>query len=98
MNFFRTLPILALLAFPASVRADTLYIGSGGGIPYANVKVLRIADGQIVYTLASGNETRKPVDQVVRMQIDDEPALNAAEQAFVAEKWDDAVDAYNKTA
>ena len=55
--------------------ADTLYIGSGGGIPYANVKVLRIADGQIVYTLASGSETRKPVDQVVRMQIDDNPVV-----------------------
>jgi TolA-binding protein len=81
-----------------TLRADTLYIGSGSGIPYANVKVLRIADGQIVYTLSSGSETRKPVDQVVRMQIDDEPALNVAEQAFVAEKWDDAVDGYNKVA
>ena len=61
------------------------------------VKVLRIADGQVVYSAASG-ENRKPLEQVVRMQVDDEPALNAAEQALFAEKWDEAVDAYTKAA
>jgi TolA-binding protein len=32
------------------------------------------------------------------MQIDSEPALNAAENALAAGKWDDAVDGYAKTA
>src|SRR5689334_3750522 len=79
------------LGHSSPARADTLFISSGGGNPvqYANVKVLRIAGGQIVYTLASGTENRKPLEQVVRMQIDDEPALNAAEQAFFTEKWND---------
>jgi TolA-binding protein len=83
-----------------SLRADTLFISSGGGNPveYKNIKVLRIIQGQIVYNTASGGETRKPLEQVVRMQIDDEPALNTAEQALFGEQWDQAVDNYSKAA
>jgi len=39
----------------------------------------------------------KPLKDIYRIAVDDEPALNAAETAFVGEKWDDAVAAYNKT-
>ena len=96
----RLIFVAGALLVSASLRADTLYISSGGGnpVPYSNVKILRVVGGQIVYNLSSGAETRKPLEQVVRMQIDDEPALNAAEQAMFTEKWDEAVDGYTKTA
>ena len=88
--------ILILLLAPA-LRADTLYLSSGGNpIPYPNVKILRIAGDQIIFDLASGTETRKPLEQVARMQIDGETALNSAEQATADQKWDDAVDGYSK--
>jgi TolA-binding protein len=88
-----------VILLATSVRADTLFISSGGNpVEYKNVKVLRINQDQIVYNTASGGEVRKPLETVVRMQIDDEPALNAAEQALAAEQWDQAVDNYSKVA
>ena len=89
--------ILAVAVVTASprARADTLYISSGGNpLPYSDVKILGMSNGQILYNTESGNEASKPVEEVVRMQIDDEPALNTAEQAFFTGKWDDAVDGY----
>ena len=79
--------------------ADTIYIsstGTGSGVPSPNAKIQNIVDGQVVYTAFSGGEVTKPLDQITRIEVDGEPVLNAAEQAFAAEKWDDAVDGYLK--
>ena len=92
--------VATVLMSAGFVCADTLYISSGGGNPvaYGNVKVLNVTSGQIVYTLSTGSDTHKPLADVVRMQLDDEPVLNSAEQAMADQKWDDAVDGYTKVA
>jgi TolA-binding protein len=93
--------LVLLLSVPLSLRADTVYIsstGTGSGVPSPNAKIKNVADGQLTYTAFSGNDVSKPLDQVVRIEVDNEPALNAAEQAFVDQKWNAAVDGYIKVA
>ncbi|HEX3358437.1 MAG TPA: tetratricopeptide repeat protein [Tepidisphaeraceae bacterium] len=90
---------LGCLLIGPMLRADTLYISSTGGNPvvYSNVTIVRVAGGSVVYTTSpDGPPINMPVANVERMQIDGETALNAAETALAAKKWDDAVDAYNR--
>lgn len=86
------------LSLASAARADSVWIASGGGNPIQsdNVKVLKVEKGQLVFRSTSGNETSKPLDNVVRIKIDDEPNFNAAEEAFMASKWDAAADGYAK--
>jgi len=93
----RRISILTILAVAPLLRADTVWIGSSGmGQPYQNIKITRIDAGKIFYEF-SGNTINKELSQVRRMMIEGEAAFNAAEEAFVASKMDDAVDGYQKT-
>jgi tetratricopeptide (TPR) repeat protein len=83
--------VLGLLVVPA--RADTLIINN---ITYANASVSAIDKGELFFTIA-GTQVRKPIVQVNRITLNDEPALNNAENAFVAKDWDKAVEGYEKT-
>src|SRR5205809_774373 len=91
-----TLVTLAV-GIPAA-SGDTVYISSGGRpLPYAKVKVTKIVGDQIFFTSAEGRETSKPLETVARLAIDDEPVFTAAEEAYSLEKWDAAVDGYQRT-
>jgi hypothetical protein len=89
---------LAALIFPTAVLADAVWISSGGGNPlkYPNVTIEKIEKGSLVYRTAA-RETHKAVADVVRIEVDSEPALNSAEAAYEKGNWSDAVDGYLKT-
>jgi tetratricopeptide (TPR) repeat protein len=89
----------SLMALAGALRADTVYISSGGGnpVPFTEVKIVKIDAGKLVFRTATGNETSRDVKQVTKMVLDDEPSFNAAEDAFAAGEWDKATDAYQKT-
>jgi len=86
-------------AVAGAVRADTVYISSGGGnpVPFDEVKIVRIDAGKLVFRTATGNETSRDLKQVAKMVLDDEPSFNTAEDAYAAGEWDKATDAYQKT-
>jgi len=89
---------IAIQASSTFAPADTLWIRSGdtgGGVPRENVKVQKVEKEQIFY-LANGNPAQTPLANVVRMRLDDEPALSAAEDAYFAGKFDQAADTYTK--
>ena len=92
---------LSLAIFAGTTaRADTLWVSSTGdaksAIEFGKVKITGTTDTQMLFSSTAGRESDRPLDQVVQIAIDDEPALNAAELARVGEKWEAAVDGYLK--
>jgi tetratricopeptide (TPR) repeat protein len=90
--------IAMLLASAAVGRADELWIGSAGSgaIQIRSARITRV-DAGVVYFTAGGKETSRELDKVQRIFVDNEPALNAAEEAYAIGRWSDAVDGYQKT-
>ena len=105
----RLLPRLAAVVTSLSVlagaaRADSVWVSSAKGdaapanaMEYSKVKITRIDNGSMIFANPAGRESDRPLEQVVRIAIDDEPTLNAGEEAFVAGTWDVATDNYLKT-
>ena len=88
-----------LLAAPA-VRADTIYASSTGdaakAVKYEGT-VNGIDNGELTFTNASNySKAGRPLKEVVRLTLDNQPAFNEAEAAFVDQKWDAATDNYVK--
>jgi TolA-binding protein len=88
-----SLATFAGLWLAAIVSADTVFVGS---LAYKDVKVQGVKGDDLIF-LTSGNEAHKPVKDVTRLQLADEPALSAAEDAYAAKDWDKAVDGYERT-
>jgi tetratricopeptide (TPR) repeat protein len=65
-------------------------------IVYKDVTILSVKDGQIRFRTAGG-ETSKPMAEIDRITVTDEPSLAMAETAFRAKQWDKAADAYRTT-
>src|SRR4051794_20015580 len=71
----------------AGARADSLWVSSGAGganvkpLELPNVKVTRAEGGELFFVAPSGNESKREFKQIVRLRVDDEPALNIAEDA-----------------
>jgi tetratricopeptide (TPR) repeat protein len=88
---------LALLGVTARTAvADSIWLDNPTGAPlFANTKISRVQDGKIFFTV-SGNEASRDLAKVARISVDDEPALTTAEEAFAQQRWDDAVDGYEK--
>jgi TolA-binding protein len=104
----RRAAIAAVLAGASVASADTLWVGGSettNALEIGRIKVIGVADAPsgrsedraLVFQSAGGNESRRPLASVVRMEIDDEPSLNAAEAAYAEGKWDAATDDYLKT-
>jgi tetratricopeptide (TPR) repeat protein len=94
------LSLVAALAHVPAARADTVWVGSGpNALERKNMKIDGLTAAGLLFRSASVDRVAepKPLKDIYRIAVDDEPALNAAETAFVGEKWDDAVAAYNKT-
>jgi hypothetical protein len=102
-------PLLAaLLALPlgfgvSPAVADTVWTLASGPnakpFPRKNVKIEGIsADGLLFRSVSQDRAAEpRPLTEIHHLEVDDEPALNAAETAYVAQKWDDAVAGYQKT-
>jgi TolA-binding protein len=105
----RLLPRLAAIATSLAVlagaaRADSLWVSSAkpgenrtNALEISKVKINRIDDSTATFANPAGRESQRDAGQVVRIAIDDEPTLNAGEEAFVAGTWDVATDNYLKT-
>ena len=93
--------LAAIALLPAWASADSLWIRpsseKGKPLEIPRIQILRTQDELIFFKSISGNESSRQLAQVLRIALDDEPALNAAEEAYADEKWDAAVDGYQKT-
>jgi tetratricopeptide (TPR) repeat protein len=78
------------------VSADTVWVGTGANpIKYSDVKISAVDGDNLIYSTASG-DAKKPLAQVQQISVDGETDFDAAEEAFRAGKWPDAVDGYQK--
>ena len=93
--------VLAAMATVARVaRADTLWIGGaaggGGGIEMKGVQVQEVRDGKILFATSSGSAGARDVKQISRVMADNEPALNAGEEALAKNQLDVATENFRK--
>ena len=96
--------IAAVLGITSVLRADTLWLKSetsGKPLPpLAGVKIEKIAKGDsaedLFYMLPGGQERNKPLEMVLQVKVDDEPALTSAEAAFAAGDMKTAAADYRK--
>lgn len=93
----------ALALGVAGLRADTIYVKSGSdvnGFATRGVTVTKIAkDGEtdtIYYTTPAGGTRTKPLDQVVKIELEDDPIFTQAENEFAAGKLEAAGADYRK--
>lgn len=93
-----TFALLTLLAPPVvqPLRADTVWT-SGGQLKIAPARIIRIQGDRLYYEMG-GRETSRELGQIYQIEVDGEPVLNAAEEAWVKEDWNAAVDGYVKSA
>jgi TolA-binding protein len=99
MMRFSCLIFSFLLLWAELARGDTIWIASGGGgapITFGGVTILRVEEGRIVFRTQAGAEAMRPLAHVVRIELDDEPDLTTAEQAFASGDWNRAVQAYQQ--
>jgi TolA-binding protein len=92
--------LLGLALAAGSARGDSFVAsstGEGSGVPYTKVKVTGIKGDLLQYRTATGNDSTKSLSQVIQITLDDEPAFNEAEAAFVAEDFAKAADSYQRT-
>lgn len=90
----RALLAVVLLGLAGQLAwGDSLTINK---LTYSDVRVTGVKDGEISY-IVRGNEVRKPLAQVEKIVLTDEPAFNAAEEAFASKQWDPATEGYEKT-
>ena len=95
--------LAVLLGVGEAALADTVWTLASGPdakpFPRKNVKIEGItADGLLFRSVSQDRAAEpKPLGEIHRLEVDGEPALNAAETAYVAQKWDDAVAGYQKT-
>jgi TolA-binding protein len=82
---------------PALVRADTLWVSSGGGaIQIQNAKIVKL-EGDTIFFTANGTDSKREISKIQRLAVDGEQAFNTAEEAFVGGRWDPAADGYQKS-
>ncbi len=92
--------LLFSLAFAAGASADTVWVRSGTsgkGLPFPDVKVEKVQGTDIIFASeGSGRETRRSLDQISRIQLDDEPPFSAAEEAYEGGNLAGSIDGYRK--
>jgi tetratricopeptide (TPR) repeat protein len=85
-----------LLGMPLAGLADTVWVGSGASaLEYKNARVTSIRGDTIIYEINS-REISRPINTIQKIHADNEPAFNAAEDAFVAGDWDKAATNYER--
>ncbi len=90
-----------LAAAPAGLLADTVWTRAPGGTakPFERkgVKVQDVKDGELVFkVVASDRQDSKPLAEIWQVQVDDEPALSAAEASYAAEDFGKAATEYGR--
>jgi TolA-binding protein len=92
--------IFSLVLAGSVARADTLWIGGANtnALALNHVKITRIEGDKIFYRGSDGRDASRELERVQKIAVDDDPAFTAAENAFTAGKFDEAVDGYSKAA
>ncbi len=94
------LAMAAVAAMAATARGDTIWVtgasGGGNAMEMGGVQIEKIQDGRLMYATAGGGGNAKDVRQIARVAADNEPALNAAEEALAKNLPDVATDQYRK--
>src|SRR6185295_18904207 len=75
-------------------RADSVFVGS---LERKNAVIKEIRDDNLIFEISQREAEPVPLARVTKLVVTNEPALNAAEEAFAAGKFDQAVDGYQKT-
>lgn len=90
--------IFGAIVVVGTLRADTLWIGSAStnALALENLKITKIDGGKIYYQGPDGRDASRDLSRVQKIALDDDPAFTAAENAFAAGKFDEAVDGYTK--
>ncbi len=84
---------LSFILHPSSfLRADSVFIQT---LEVKNVTIRELKGDTLSYEV-NGRMTERPVARISRIIVTSEAPLNAAEEAFATEKWDVAVDGYQK--
>src|SRR5690349_21033810 len=81
------------LSLTLAVRADDI---NAGGVPFKNITIQKVDGDKLVYRTVSGQTNEKQITDKMKLTVTDEPNLTMAEEAFVAGKWSEAVDGYEK--
>jgi tetratricopeptide (TPR) repeat protein len=74
-------------------KADSIFVGS---LERKDVTIRDIKGDTLIFDI-NGRQTETQASKVTRLTVTSEPPLNAAEEAYAAGKWDQAVDGYQKT-
>ncbi len=90
---------LTIAAMPSIVSADTLWIGEVNSNPIktTGVKVQSVDGDKVTYTTESGASSTKPLSQLQLVNIDGETSFDAAENAYAAKNWNDALTGYQSS-
>src|SRR3954447_2404965 len=94
MNRMKVAAVAILLAMPALAVGDSITVNN---VSYADVKISTVKDEKIYFITQTGTEVNKPIAQVSKINLADEPAFNGAEEAYLAKDWDKAATGYEKT-
>jgi TolA-binding protein len=105
MQRFWTSPIATILflltALPLPVLADTVWVGQDAkkALERKNMRIEGMSDGGLLFRSVAADRMAepKPLKEIQRIEVDDEPALNSAELAFSGGKWDQAVSGYQRS-
>jgi tetratricopeptide (TPR) repeat protein len=90
---------LLLSASAAPALADTVWAGSGAGrgLEFRDAKITKVDLAKEVLVFDNqGRSTERPLSTIKQLAADNEQALNAAEEAFFAAKYDQAVEGYQR--
>lgn len=102
---FRRVPaaLLAILLVASPAAADTVWTlaKSAKAKPFerGKVKIEGMEGDGLLFRSANQDRVAdpKPLNEIWRVEVDGETALNAAETAYVGEKWDEAVTGYQRS-
>ncbi len=79
------------LATASLASADRVWIGR---LAAQDVQVREVVGDELIY-IAGSRERRTSLDEIVRIELDDEPRFNAAEEAYQGGDWNKAAAQYS---
>src|SRR6266550_3192996 len=94
MYRFRITATVTALLLPAFALADSVTVNN---LAYPYVKISNVKGEEIFFLTQTGTEVHKPIAHVSKINLTDEPAFNAAEEAYLAKDWDKAATGYERT-
>lgn len=85
--------LLVSLLFAAPAAADVVV---ARGLTFNDAHVTGVKGSDLIFTTSAGTETTRPLTEVTKLEITNEPAFNAAEAAFGNKDYDKAATEYEK--